>query len=89
MYGNRLTPKEALNSIAQNTQQLRKQQKMSREELAERSGVSYSSIRKFETTGKISLESLLKLAQVFDRLDDFTHLLLPNENEQKQTLFDI
>lgn len=75
--------------IAENSRQLRKQLKMSREELAERSGVSYSSIRKFESTGRISLESLLKLAQVLNRLEDFENLLRPSDLEDKRTLFDV
>lgn len=89
MYGNNSTPKTSMQLIAENSQQLRKQLKMSREELAERSGVSYSSIRKFESTGKISLESLLKLAQVLNRLEDFENLLRPSDLEDKRTLFDI
>ena len=89
MYGNNSTPKTSMQLIAENSQQLRKQLKMSREELAERSGVSYSSIRKFESTGKISLESLLKLAQVLNRLEDFENLLRPSDLEDKRTLFDV
>ena len=45
--------------------------------LAARSGVSLASLRRFETSGKVSLESLLKLAFALDRLDDFDGLLLP------------
>lgn len=47
---------------------------MSQSELAHKSGVSLGSIKRFERTGQISLESLLKLAHLFDRLDDFDHV---------------
>ncbi len=40
-------------------------------ELATRSGVSLGSLKRFESSGQISLESLLKLALVLECLDDF------------------
>jgi hypothetical protein len=48
--------------------------------LAKRSGVSLGSLKRFETTGQISLESLLLLADVLNRLDDFDAVLKPIEN---------
>ncbi len=52
----------------------RKQLKLSRRELSNRSGVSYSSIRRFEETGEISLTSLLKISVVLEGLNDFDKL---------------
>ncbi len=43
--------------------------------LAERSGVSLASLRRFETSGEISLKNLLKLAFAVGRLDDCDTLL--------------
>jgi transcriptional regulator with XRE-family HTH domain len=51
---------------------------LSQLELARRSGVSLASIKRFELIGQISLESLLKLAQILNRLQDFDPLLTPN-----------
>ncbi len=49
-------------------------------QLAKQSGVSYASLKRFETTGLISLESLLKIIAVLGRLDDFDLVLsLPKE----------
>ncbi len=45
--------------------------------LAERSGVSLGSLRRFETSGRVSLQNLLKLAFALGRLDDFDSLLEP------------
>lgn len=44
--------------------------------LAEKSGVSLGSLKRFESTGEISLTSLLKLALILDSLDEF-HTLFP------------
>ncbi len=55
----------------------RKKRKISRQELAKQSGVSYASIRRFEETGEIAFTSLLKLAQALKCLDDFDNLFRP------------
>ncbi len=48
-------------------------------ELAMRSGVSLGSLKRFETSGQISLESLLKLALVLECLGDFERVCEPKE----------
>lgn len=42
--------------------------------VAERSGVSLSSVKRFERTGGVSLISLLRIAMVLDALSDFEGL---------------
>jgi transcriptional regulator with XRE-family HTH domain len=64
-------PVDLLRQIADNHRAIRRGMKMSQSDLAERSGVSLGSIKRFEASGKISLESLLKLALVLNRLTDF------------------
>ena len=59
----------------------RKALKLSQEELAKRSGVSFGSIKRFERTGEISLTSLLKIAVVLESEDDF-NLLFARKNYQ-------
>ena len=52
---------------------IRKNKKVSQQRLSVISDVSYASIRRFETTGEISLSSLVKLAlalQLYDDLDN-------------------
>ena len=73
-------PSDTLREIAQRHKVLRKQAGFSQSELAKRSGVSLGSLKRFETTGQISLESLLLLADVLHRLDDFEAVLKPVEN---------
>jgi transcriptional regulator with XRE-family HTH domain len=45
--------------------------KYTQKELSTRSGVSLGSLKRFESSGQISLESLLKLALVLECLGDF------------------
>lgn len=51
-------------------------QNLSQAGLAKRSGVSLASLKRFETTGQISLESLLRLALVLGALQDFDSLFV-------------
>lgn len=69
-----LTPFEYLAQIAQKAKAKRLAINMSQQNLAIRSGVSLGSIKRFESTGKISLESLLKLALVLESLEGFDSL---------------
>ncbi len=56
------TPDELNNGIAIRLVQIRKRRKISQKLLAEKSGVSLGSLKRFEQTGEISLHSLSKLA---------------------------
>jgi transcriptional regulator with XRE-family HTH domain len=73
-------PRHVLKSTASKLRVLRKQNKYSQAELADRSGVSLGSLKRFETTGQISLESFLKLLHVLDRLEEFDTILKPGED---------
>jgi len=80
MYSLEPTPLAVSQALAERYRTLRKQLKMSQEEMAERSGVSLGSLKRFENTGKISLDSLLKLMHLLGRLNEFDSLLLVKEN---------
>jgi transcriptional regulator with XRE-family HTH domain len=86
-YGDEKSPKEIMLLLSKNAIVLRKQEKMSQKELSERSGVAYASIRKFELTGIVSLESLLKICEALKRLTDFESILNPNDIKRKKDLF--
>ena len=62
------------NDLAERVRARRKAQGLTQRRLADRSGVSYSSLRRFETTGEISLTSLLRLAQTLGCLEGFNAL---------------
>lgn len=80
-------PSDILRSTAQNIAELRKELKWTQQDLAEKSGVSYGSIKRFERFGKISFESLLKIVEALNRLNEFETLLLPNDNLRFKKLF--
>lgn len=56
------TAEEMDKKLAERISQIRKRRKLSQKELSEKSGVSFGSIKRFETTGQISLISLTKIA---------------------------
>lgn len=64
-------------SMVERFKKRRKESKLSQRAISNRSGVSYASIRRFESSGEISLTSLLKLSAVIGGLDDF-NLLFKN-----------
>lgn len=60
------TAEEMDEALAKRLRNIRRRRRISQEQLAERSGVSLGSLKRFETTGKISLLSLTKLAAALD-----------------------
>jgi transcriptional regulator with XRE-family HTH domain len=80
MYSLEPTALEVSKALAERHRILRKQLKMSQEEMAERSGVSLGSLKRFENTGKISLDSLLRLMHLLGRLSEVDNLLKGKEN---------
>jgi transcriptional regulator with XRE-family HTH domain len=75
MYSLEPTPIEVSIELAARLKKIRRQVKLSQADLAERSGVSLGSLKRFENSGKISLETLLKLAHLLGKLKDFENLL--------------
>ena len=57
---------EINNNIAQMIVRLRKRKKITQKQLAARSGVSLGSLKRFEQSGEISLQSLTKIAIALD-----------------------
>lgn len=74
---NLITPGEVAINLAKRHKTLRLLRKWKRTTMAERSGVTTASLRRFEETGKVSLENLLKLFAALGRLDEVEKLLLP------------
>ena len=63
------TPEEVNLAVAANAKSLRKRLGISQQKLSEISGVSYASIKRFETTGNISFLSLTKIAIAMDAVN--------------------
>lgn len=73
------TPAEAARSLAERARSLRLANLWTRETLALRAGVTSASLKRFERTGKGSLELVLKVAHALGRLEEFSRLLAPAE----------
>lgn len=68
------TPEEINLALAGRLTAIRKRRGLSQRQLSERSNVSFGSIKRFETTGQISLISLTKLAVALDQVDEIKKL---------------
>ena len=68
------TAEELDQKLAQRVRNIRKRRSISQEKLASMSGVSYGSIKRFETSGQISLISLTKIAMALDIADELRNL---------------
>ena len=73
-------PGKALQEIAAFMRQHRIQNQLTQADLSQRSGVPLATLRKFEQTGLISLESFLKLAAVFGLLGSIVKTVEPQNN---------
>tara|TARA_B100000614_G_C14409233_1_gene437064 strand:- start:64 stop:372 length:309 start_codon:yes stop_codon:yes gene_type:complete len=65
-----ITPAKAQKKLAEQARARRLQMELTQEGLADRSGVALPTLRKFERTGALSLESFLKLHMVLGGLEN-------------------
>ncbi len=84
-----VTTSEVIQNVARSARAKRLVLDLSQQSLSEHSGVSLGVLKKFERTGKISLESLLKLAFALGSLGDFTHVFKQPSPEGFATLDDL
>lgn len=68
------TAEELDMKLAQRIRNIRKRRSISQEKLASMSGVSYGSVKRFESTGQISLLSLTKIAMALDIADELRNI---------------
>lgn len=68
------SPNEIMSNIATRIRAIRKRRKISQEKLSEKSGVSFGSVKRFESTGEISLFSLVKIAIALDIAEELETL---------------
>jgi transcriptional regulator with XRE-family HTH domain len=74
-----ISPQEAAQLVTDRVKKRRLAENYSRKTLAERSGVSEPSIKRFETTGEIAFASLLKLAFALDCMEEFGDIFPPKK----------
>ena len=74
-----ISPSTMAADVAKRARAMRLAQNLSQKSMAERSGVSEASLKRFERTGEIAFGSLLKVAVVLGCMDDFGALFAPRE----------
>src|SRR5690606_13250905 len=75
-----ISPLKAQKNIAQNMRDLRLEQGLTQVGLSKRSGVSLSSLRKFEQKGVLSLESFIKLSMALGCMEKLIEATKPLGN---------
>lgn len=68
------TAEEMDKKLSQRVRRIRRRRSISQEALSTMSGVSYGSVKRFETTGQISLLSLTKIAIALDCADEIREM---------------
>lgn len=71
------TPVEVASDLGGRIKALRLARNWRRATLAERAGVGLSTVQRFETTGHITIDNLLKLADALGRLHELEQLSMP------------
>lgn len=77
------TSTETVAELAQRAKSMRLAQNLTQAGLEHRSGVSLGSIKLFERTGKISCESLVKIAIALGAAHGFDGLFEPKQREEQ------
>ena len=72
-----ISPSEIGKLLADRTRAMRLLKGWTRNTLAKRAGVTAASLKRFEATGKASLDLVLKVSHALGRLDEFSAVLQP------------
>ncbi|MEM8867313.1 MAG: helix-turn-helix transcriptional regulator [Verrucomicrobiota bacterium] len=73
------TPLEVNQALVSRVREQRLDRNWTQEELADRAGITAASYRRFEQTGKISLERLLLVASALGSLNAFDQVFPPSQ----------
>ena len=82
------TPKSIMQDLKDKFKQKRLSLNLTQEGLSNKSGVSLGSIKRFESSGEISFESLLKVTFEKNCLDDFQNIA-NKKDEQYDSMDDL
>ena len=83
-----MTPTERALELARREKIKRKRMKITQKEMAERTGISLGSIKRFEQTGEISFVSLVKIADVLGEAGDFDNIFTTKVYNSIQEVID-
>ena len=80
------TPSEISKALSNRVKQTRIRRSITQEELAERSGVSFGSVKRFEQTGEISLKHLILISKVLRCSEQWDELFSLSNYESMEEL---
>ena len=84
-----LTQVQLQKNIALRLKQRRIELNLTQEELAHKSGVSYGSVKRFETKFDISLKNLLMIAVVLNATEDFKFLFAQKQYKSIEEIISV
>ena len=74
-----IAPSDVMQRTAQRAKALRLEQNITQQELADKVGIAVGTVKRFEKTGEVQFNHLLRIALVLGRLDDFKTLFAGND----------
>ena len=74
-----IAPSDVMQRTAQRAKALRLEQNITQQELADKVGIAVGTVKRFEKTGEVQFNHLLRIALVLGRLDDFKTLFAPED----------
>ena len=74
-----ITPADVMLQTAQCAKALRLEQNITQQELADKAGIAVGTVKRFEKTGEVQFNHLLRIALVLGRLDDFKTLFAADD----------
>ena len=74
---NLTSPVDVMLSVAQRAKALRLEQNITQQELADKVGIAIGTVKRFEKSGEIQFNHLLRIALVLGRLDEFSDIFAP------------
>lgn len=80
------SPEQIGLNLAKRFKACRKNKHITQKELADKSLISYGTIKLFEQKGQISLSSLLVIAETLDMVEDFNMLFIPEKHRSYKDL---
>lgn len=82
-----ISPNSKAKALAERARQRRLELNLTQEGLSAKAGISLAACRRFEQTGKISLDGLLQIAYALDALNDFDQVFaIPRYNTLDEAL---
>ena len=69
-----ISPIDVMQKTAQRAKALRLAQNITQQELADKVGIAVGTVKRFEKTGEIQFNHLLRIALVIGKLDDFSNI---------------